>query len=127
METFLVPAAGDGDLCHVSVDHARARQAAIRHTGEDGRLDQLHELVNLDEHIDRHVKFSTVGTVSSRRESGRGKMPTRFEVDCKPARRLEQADTVRMSPPHCNTTTGKVRRRAFVRPVFMISIEADYV
>ena len=48
-------------------------------------------------------------------------LPTRFEADCKLARKLAQASKERTWLPHYDTMIGTRRRRKFDRPTYRVS------
>lgn len=73
-----------------------------RRTCEDGRFEELDELVNLDECVDSHLHVSAV--YISINQTDKCREPTRLEGDDTPARKLEQAGRARMWPQHYDTT-----------------------
>lgn len=64
-------------------------------TCEHGRLEKLHQFVNLDQHIDRHLKLGT-RDVRLLFINLQGKPLTRSARDCRPAHRPEQEGTKKM-------------------------------
>lgn len=56
VDIFRVPTAGDGGLARW-LSAVAVVPRAFRHTCKDGGLQQLHELIDLYQHVDSHLQF----------------------------------------------------------------------
>ena len=86
---------------------------ASSRTGEDGRFDELNELVDLDENLNSHFEVGTASGVSDVSATpGKKKRLARYQGGWTRVHMLEQASKERTRRRHCDTTIGITSQRA---------------
>jgi hypothetical protein len=88
------------------------------HTGEHRGFKQLHQFVDLDEHIDSHFELGTeIPGQNNPSVEITCWVLTKFEGDYRLVHKPEQGDTEKRWKQRCGTTTGKGQRKTVDPPM----------